>query len=336
VSPQFATARTEVKVEARTAMSALSRRLGGLAAAVRGLRRHGRPARVLLFGPRSLGDDLLCTAVLREARRRGKAFAVMTNRAELFHENADPAGVIPISDYYAVALRRLGSDVIQPYYVTRDPARPERDLLPPRHIIAEMCRLAGLQGEIAVRPYLYLTPEEGSLGTLAPRQVAIHSTCLTASLPYPTKEWGVARLAAVARDLALDFNLVQLGTVADPALPVATDLRGRTSLREAAAILAASEVFVGLEGFLTHLARAVDCPSVVVLGGRARPETFGYACNVNLCGAVDCSPCGLRDGCPHDLKCLAEILPDTVAAAVRDLAARHPPRPLPAETVMVP
>jgi CDP-glycerol glycerophosphotransferase len=155
-------------------------------------------------------------------------------------------------------------------------------------------------------------------------------------LPYPTKEWGVARLAAVTRELARDFNLVQLGATTDPVLPVGRDLRGQTSLREAAAILAASEVFVGLEGFLAHLARAVDCPSVVVLGGRARPETFGYACNVNFYRAVECSPCGLREGCPHDLKCLADILPETVAAAVRELAARHPSRPLPAETAMLP
>ena len=300
------------------------------------LLRNGRPARVLLFGPRSVGDDLLCTAVLREARCRGLAFAVMTNRPEFFHENPDPARVIPINDYYAILLRRLGSAVVQPYYAARDPDRPERDILPPRHVIAEMCRLAGLRGEVAVRPYFHLTPEERSRGTLVPRQVAIHSTCLTASLPYPTKEWGLARLAAVARDLARDFNLVQLGAAADPALPVAKDLRGRTTLREAAAVLAASEVFVGLEGFLAHLARAVDCPSVVVLGGRARPETFGYACNANLYVAVDCSPCGLRDGCPHGLKCLTEILPDTVAAAVREMAARRPARPLPAETAILP
>jgi ADP-heptose:LPS heptosyltransferase len=145
----------------------------------------------------------------------------------------------------------------------------------------------------------------------------------------------VARLAAVARELARDFNLVQLGAAADPALPVGSDLRGRTSLREAAAILAASEVFVGLEGFLAHLARAVDCPSVVVLGGRARPETVGYACNVNLYHAVDCAPCGLRDGCPFKLKCLAEIPPETVAGAVRELVARRPARPLPAEIAIV-
>lgn len=140
----------------------------------------------------------------------------------------------------------------------------------------------------------------------------------------------------MARALAHDFQLVQIGAAQDPPLPVARDLRGRTSLREAAAILAASEAFVGLEGFLSHLARAVDCPAVVIFGGRAQPEVFGYTCNVNLYSAVDCAPCGLRDGCPHDLKCLAEILPETVAAAVRELAARHPPRPLPAETAMLP
>ena len=317
-------------------MSPVHHRLRGLGAAGLRLLRHGRPRRVLLFGPLSLGDDLLCTAVLREARLRRRPFAMMTNRPELFRGNPDPAAIIPIHDYFAALLRRLGSHVVQPYYLQSDPARPERELLPPRHILAEMCRLAGLRGPVTLRPYLYLTPEEKAQGARCPRQIAIHSTCLTAALPYPTKEWGVARLAAAADDLRRDFNLVQLGGAADPALPAALDLRGRTSLREAAAILAASEAFVGLEGFLTHLARAVDCPAVVVLGGRARPETFGYSCNVNLGSHVECSPCGLRDGCPHDLKCLTEILPATVAAAVRELAARRPPRPLPAETARLP
>ena len=81
---------------------------------------------------------------------------------------------------------------------------------------------------------------------------------------------------------------------------------------------------------------AVDCPSVVVLGSRARPPTFSYACNVNLYAAVDCSPGGLRDGCPHAMICMEEISSESVAAAVRELVARRPTRPLPAETAFIP
>jgi hypothetical protein len=299
------------------------------------LTRWGRPKRALLFGPLSLGDDLLCTAVLREARQRGIPFAMMTARPELFAGNADPTRLLPIDDYYVAGLRRLGSNVVCPYYVQNDPTRPERDLLPTRHIIAEMCRIAGLTGTVTLRPYLTLTDAERRGGRRVERQVAIHSTGLGAALPYPTKEWGPGRFAAVVQALAADFNFVQLGSPRDPPLPLALDLRGRTTLREAAAVLSESVCFVGLEGFLTHLARAVECPSVVLFGGRSAPDIFGYTANLNLYAPVDCAPCGLREGCPHEMKCMAEITPSTAIAAVRQLAAR-PRTPLPVATATLP
>lgn len=282
--------------------------------------RWGAPRRALLFGPLSLGDDLLCTAVLREARLRGTPFAMLTARPEVFLGNSDPARVLPIDDYYVAALRRTGARVVQPYYVTRDPQNADRDLLPPRHIIAEMCRLAGLTGRVSLRPYLTLSKDELARGRLHERQIAIHSTGAAAAIPYGNKEWGAANFASVARLLASDFPLVQIGHARDPALPVATDLRGKTSLRETAAVLANSLAFVGLEGFLVHLARAVECRSVVVIGGRALPATFGYSCNRNLVSQVSCSPCGLINNCDRARECLTSIAPSSVAAAVRDLA----------------
>ncbi len=292
---------------------------------------HGRPERVLLFGPMSLGDDLLCTTVLREARLRGQPFAMMTARPELFAGNEDPSALLPIDDYYAQALRRLGSRVVQPYYVTSDPGQPDRDRLPTRHILAEMCGLAGLTGQIALRPYLRLTSAERAAGRIGSRTIAIQSTCLTAAIPYPTKEWGPERLAATARLMRPEFSLVQLGLADDPPLPVDLDLRGRTTLREAAAVLAEAQVFVGLEGFLSHLARAVDCPAVVVHGGRSPSGIFSYVANKNFFHRPPCSPCSLRTGCAYDLKCLSAIEPSGVAAAARELAARGP-GPLPVDT----
>lgn len=297
--------------------------------------RWGIPPRALLFGPRSLGDDLLCTAVLREARRRGQPFAMMTARPELFAGNPDPARILPIDDYYVAALRRCGARVVQPYYLGRDPHEPDRDVLPPRHIIAEMSRLAGLRGTIALRPNIFLTDAERARGVLAPRQIALHSSGLSAAIPYQNKEWGAANFALVARTLAPDFALVQVGSAQDPALPVDFDLRGKTSLRETAAVLAASRIFIGLEGFLTHLARAVDCASVVVFGGRARPETFGYSANRNFYSPVACAPCGLRNTCPFSLRCMADISAAEVAAAARELAGRAP-GPLVVDTAELP
>jgi hypothetical protein len=284
--------------------------------------RWGRPPAGLLFGPLSLGDDLLCTAVLREARKRNAPIAMFSNRPELFAGNPDPTRIIPIDDYYIAAIRRLGARVVQPYYLAQDPADPDRDILPPRHIIAEMCRLAGLRGTVDLRPWLFLTADERARGALFPRQIAMQSSGLGAAIPYHNKEWGPERFASAARLLGPDFKIVQLGSTGDPKLPADADLRGKTTLREAAAILASSAAFVGLEGFLTHLARAVDCPAVVVFGGRARPETFGYPSNINLFEPVDCAPCGLRNTCSFERFCLSRITPEAVANAARALAGR--------------
>jgi ADP-heptose:LPS heptosyltransferase len=198
-----------------------------------------------------------------------------------------------------------------------------------------MCRLAGLTGEISLRPYLTLTDAERAAAPRMDRQIAIQSTGLNAAIPYSTKEWGSQRFAEVARLLSTDFPLVQLGAARDPLLPgVALDLRGKTTLREAAAIQAASLCFVGLEGFLAHLARAVDVPSVIVHGGRAPAGIFDYPANINFYARPDCSPCGLQDGCPYGLKCMTAITPEQVAAAVRKLAA-SPRAALPVETTML-
>jgi hypothetical protein len=284
------------------------------------LARHGRPPRLLLFGPLSLGDDLLCTAVLREARLRGQPFAMMTNRPELFAHNSDPSHLIPVDDYYAATLARLGTRVVSPYYLEHASENPDRDLFPAGHIITEMCRVAGLSGEISLRPYLNLTSAERSAGAIHPRQIALHSTGAAAAIPYANKEWGPQRFAAVARLLAPDFHLIQVGSARDPALPVHTDLRGKTTLRATAAILANSLTFIGLEGFLAHLARAVDCRAVVIFGGRSLPKTFGYIAHRDLIGPVSCSPCGLRDTCDRHRECMTVITPAVVASAAREVA----------------
>lgn len=296
----------------------------------------GLPQRSLLFGPLSLGDDLLCTAVLREARKRNQPFAMMTARPELFHGNRDPSKVISINDDYAAGLRRLGRKVVKPYYVRADPTNANRDLLPSHHVIVEMCRLAGLAGTVTVRPYLHLTAEEKRRAQRERPVVVLQSSVLAARIPYPTKEWSTENWLTVARRLRPHAHLVQLGAGSDPGLPVDEDLRGQTSLREAAAILANAAVFVGLEGFLTHLARAVDCPAVVVMGGRAPAHIFGYIANTNLVTTPPCSPCGLRDGCQHSMACMSGVEPESVVAAALHRLAQPAQRPLPEEVVTIP
>ena len=79
--------------------------------------------------------------------------------------------------------------------------------------------------------------------------------------------------------------------------------------------MANSLVFIGLEGFLMHLARAVNCRSVIIYGGRIKPSQIGYVANKNLYSPVECSPCWLRNPCDHNRKCMDMITVEQVIVA---------------------
>jgi ADP-heptose:LPS heptosyltransferase len=99
-------------------------------------------------------------------------------------------------------------------------------------------------------------------------------------------------------------------------------LRGKTTIRESAAILSNSMVFVGLVGFLMHLARAVECRSVIVYGGREAPWQSGYSSNENLYTPMHCSPCWLWNRCDYDRECMNLISVEDVTAATERQVAR--------------
>lgn len=288
------------------------------------LARHGRPQRLVLFGHVSIGDDLLCTALLHECRRRGENnLWMMTRHADLFAGNPDVDRVLPLDDYHALALRRLGVSVVQPYYVGMKPDDDAPSPAPREHFIAQMCRLAGLTGEISLRPYLHLTAAERASGRLSPRQVVIHSTGRSTKFFSANKEWFSARFQAVVHQLHDRFDFVQLGAAADPLLEGARDLRGRTTLRESAALVAASRAVVCQEGFLMHLARAVDVRAVVIYGGALHPAISGYATNENLFTPVPCAPCWQRNRCDFARCCMTAISVEDVAAALLRTDALH-------------
>ena len=119
------------------------------------------------------------------------------------------------------------------------------------------------------------------------------------------------------------MQVIQIGAASDPKLEGAMDLRGKTTIRQSAAILANALVYIGLEGFLMHLARAVDCRSVIIYGGRLKPSQIGYVANKNLYTQVRCAPCWLRNPCDFDRKCMDMITPPQVIAAAAEQIARY-------------
>jgi hypothetical protein len=283
--------------------------------------RHGRPPAVLYFGG-SPGDDLLATAVLLQWRQaRGSRAWYLTRHPALFDGNPDVGLTLDYSPPLAGALSLLGTRRIRLKYHDYDP-RDDRSRAPAGHIINLMCASAGLPPLEDPAPVLTLSPLEIAAHDLPAPYVAVQSSVRSAAMPIANKEWPPERMQEVVTRLHGRIAVVQLGSATDPPLEGARDLRGKTTLRQAAAILSMASAFIGMVGFLMHAARAVGTPSVIVFGGREHPTQSGYPGNENLFTAMECSPCWLWNRCPFDRECLARITPAQVVEAVDRVLAR--------------
>jgi ADP-heptose:LPS heptosyltransferase len=313
------------------------RRLYWLPSDLAALRRAGNPDWVVYFGGKGFGDDLLLSAVIHELRRRQSGrLAVITRLTEIFAHSPDVDCVLnedwPVLD----AQLRRGRHGVHPLYY-RGLATPDIDIAPPGHIIAEMCRQIGLDGEVRLRPRIFLQPAELASGlrtTSIRLQVAIQCMSAASVNAAPNKVWPTDRYQRVVDQNRDRFDFVQLGSLQDTPLAHTLDLRGQTTIRESASILARSAAAVCYVGFLMHLARAVDCRSVTIFGGREHPSNSGYPCNENLFTSLPCSPCWRQHTCVAEHACMTAIAPEEVTAALdRLLARRETPLELTCETL---
>jgi hypothetical protein len=290
--------------------------------------------RYFFQGTGGIGDDLLCTTVFHELRRRGaRGIAIAAQHPSLFWNNPDVDAVVSHPRPRLNRWLREGLSFVCLGYANYD-AATDRDEPPSEHILAKICRVAGLTGDVQLRPYLFLTDSELRRGRLAENQIVMQSSGRSAAHFMQNKEWSPERFQEVCHELRRDHTIIQIGASEDPLLEGAQDLRGKTSLRESAAILANSQAFVGLVGFLMHLARAVDCRSVIVYGGRERPSQTGYISNLNVVGDTPCSPCWQRNRCDFAHECMNMISSATVLTAVQaQLQRRGEPLEIEAATL---
>ncbi len=201
------------------------------------------------------------------------------------------------------------------------------DVSPSEHILAVMSRKAGVHGEIDLRPYFNLTDEEKLDGRYAEHQLTIQCIGPNSNSAMLNKLWYIDRYQTVVEkvkaELGGNIEIIQIGGTSDPLLKGVKDLRGKTSVRNAAAILSQSVCFLGTVGFLMHLARAVECPSVIIYGGREHSWQSGYTCNENLNSFIDCAPCWKWNDCNHNRKCMDSITPEGVLKAIRKVLAKN-------------
>jgi ADP-heptose:LPS heptosyltransferase len=284
----------------------------------------GRPNAVIQFG-NSLGDDLLCTIVARQLHEQGvKNIWMKTYYPDLFLNNPYFSLIIPVNGKkklnrcYNKIIDESKARIIWPHYAERN-LNTDRDAIPQKHIVEIMCERAGAKKPEIIKPFLFLSKSEIKNGKLFNRQICIQSSGSGSQNYMANKEWLYDRYTDVVSYCREKYDVIQLGAQSDPLIPGVIDMRGKTSLRQSAAILANSLFFIGLVGFLMHLARSVDCRSVIIYGGRENPNQSGYSNNINLFSEMSCSPCWLWNKCDFGRECMNKITALNVIDAIKTI-----------------
>lgn len=136
----------------------------------------------------------------------------------------------------------------------------------------------------------------------------------------PNKDWPGEYWNRLIDRLEPYAGVIDVGvdnpTQTDARSPNYLDLRGRTTIDEFVAAIAAADMHVGPISGPVHVAAAAGTPSVVIYGGAEHPSNTAYPNNVALYTGLNCAPCWLTDPCPYGLKCMIAISPETVENAV--------------------
>ena len=301
---------------------------------------HGLPDIMLQFSG-GIGDELLLTAIAHELKKNSPNIKIwqVSHSAGLLRNNPDYSQVFNWDYWFLRYSHLLDKQRCRLSYSEQlIPGEVERP--PDRHIIAELCRKAGVRGEVSIRPYMYLTSEEKALGRIADRQIGLqcvgensYENVMKNKL-YPVERF--QKLIDLVKKELLDdgFKIIQLGGRGDPPLDGVVDFRGKTTLRQTAAIISQSETFIGTQGFLAHLARALDCRSVIIFGGREHSYQSGYSCNENLNTYLECAPCWRWSACKYDRRCMTIIDPAEVFVRVAKVLV-EPKGPLKTDTLLI-
>jgi len=145
----------------------------------------------------------------------------------------------------------------------------------------------------------------------------------------PAKRWLPERFAQLASLLDKKFGATILlfgsnsdkpitGAIAQMSNVPSVDLAGKTSLREAIALMSRCRLFISNDSGLMHIAGALNMPLVAIFGSTNHITTAPLGSHSTIVRhQVSCSPC-LRPQCPTDFRCMKLItVADVFAAACR-------------------
>lgn len=133
------------------------------------------------------------------------------------------------------------------------------------------------------------------------------------------KNWSLGNWEQLINKLSSDYCIIQLGDKSEPTFTKVERYAGKCTMRQSAALLAKTILFVGPDSLLMHIANGLKIPSVIIFGGSRPVSCFGYLDNENLVNSPPCSPCWIHDGyeiCNNDLICMKNISVEMVYSSI--------------------
>jgi len=101
------------------------------------------------------------------------------------------------------------------------------------------------------------------------------------------------------------------------------NLAGKISLMEVAALLRQTNLYVGNDSGLMHMAAATKTPTVAIFGPTDPHKTGPYSSNAKVVTAsFECMPCFSRN-CKHDMRCMRQLPAEQVAQACYEVLQKN-------------
>jgi ADP-heptose:LPS heptosyltransferase len=131
------------------------------------------------------------------------------------------------------------------------------------------------------------------------------------------QEWPLSNWGDVVKSMP-GYTFIQLGVISEAKVEGVVDLRGKTSIRQAMALIEHCISFVGVNSSLSHVTNVFGIPGVVLFGP-SNPEIWGHDNNINIYKEWRCAPCIdllLSSKCPYARPCMAAITVEDVKNAL--------------------
>ena len=275
--------------------------------------------------PQGIGDGIMATAIAAcYFAQTGHKMLLAHKQASLFENNP----YVECHSEYAVqnlteqAIRQAdenGDQLIAISYLVFQDASDKVPMrsAPEKSMLCRMAERVGLSGRFEALPRIFLTQEEALFGKMFDvPPIAVFSQGIERY-----KTWDKHKMEEVIAAIP-ERAFIQLGATGDEEIKGAKYLCGKLSLRQTSAVLSNSRCLIGPQGALIHLARAVDCPAII-LGPSAEPypemayPEYRTVAPENAC--PHCTKGGMFfANCECQERCMEGISAESVIEALRE------------------